>query len=551
MSQLAPVMTCYLQAIDKTRAPIVSDVETQGLIVEMGSLLRTAKNITKRIKMARPSGSFADPDFGLVNPPRDVADQMAALYFQSFESTYRILHIPTFWAEYKRYWGHPESASTSLRLKILLVIGIGSSLHNEKNPDADIRIMVHQWVQAAQTWLSGPLKKDRLDLSALQIYCLTILARQIFSIGGDLVWMSMGSLVHRAMQIGLHRDPKYLPPMSLLQAEIRRRLWATILELLVQSSLDTAMPPRISLDEFDAEPPSNIDDSDLDELATVLQSQPKSAFTGTSMQLLLLESLSSRLQILRLLHGLNSEISYLDVIKLTSDIMDICRASDSFLANSESHGATQFHRNLVGFMLRRFVLTLHCPFAVKARNNPLFYYSTKTTIDVSMELVSPAPNEQWTRLMTIGGGMFREGIRCAGSIISYELIAEVEAQRRDGKPHRNSQHIATLKEAVAGMIDFSEERIRQGETNIKGPMFLSQILAYVETIQAGTPSELRIAQSGRDSLEYAVQVLQSRADAISLPYCDGLGLTPGDLSEYGSNDLEFDLDFFLGDVDYC
>jgi hypothetical protein len=175
---------------------------------------------------------------------------------------HRVLHVPTFWAEYERYWDRPESVTIDLRLKILLVVGIGSSLHDHEDAAAAHRNteMVHQWIYAAQTWLSGPLEKSRLDMTGLQIYCLTILARQIFSIGGDTVWMSMGSLVHRAMQMGLHRDPKHLPAMSLLQAELRRRLWVTILDLVVQSSLDSWMPPRISLDEFDTDPHYNIHD---------------------------------------------------------------------------------------------------------------------------------------------------------------------------------------------------------------------------------------------------------------------------------------------------
>jgi hypothetical protein len=84
---------------------------------------------------------------------------------------------------------------------------------------------------------------------------LTNLARQIFSIGGDVVWISTGSLVHSAMQIGLHRDPKHLPAISVLQAELRRRIWYTVLELVVQLSLDSWMPPRSTFDEFDTEPP--------------------------------------------------------------------------------------------------------------------------------------------------------------------------------------------------------------------------------------------------------------------------------------------------------
>ncbi|RYP42685.1 hypothetical protein DL767_000054 [Monosporascus sp. MG133] len=106
------------------------------------------------------------------------------------------------------------------------------SLHDHGDADAALRNMevVHQWVFAAQTWLSGPLEKDRLNIAGQQIYCLTILARQIFSVDGDLVWLSKGSLVNEAMQMGLYRDPECLPAVPVLQAELRRRLWATIVD---------------------------------------------------------------------------------------------------------------------------------------------------------------------------------------------------------------------------------------------------------------------------------------------------------------------------------
>ncbi|KAH6652057.1 hypothetical protein BKA67DRAFT_345316 [Truncatella angustata] len=549
--ELAPVLSCYMRAMKNDRGASVEDVQTRAVVIEMGDLLRTSKDITKRIKMTRPSGSLADPDFGLINPTRELADEMTNLYFQSFESAHRILHVPTFWTEYKKYWEGPESAATALRLKVLLVVGLGSSLHAETNPDSDIRVMLYQWVQAAQSWLSGPLKKDRLSIDGLQIYCLTVLARQVFSIGGDLVWMSMGSLIHRAMQIGLHRDPKYLPPMSILQAEVRRRLWATIVELLVQSSLDSAMPPRISFAEFDTDPPSNVHDEELDGSTTTLEPHNKSTYTATSMQLRLLDSLPTRHKVVELLNGLNSEISYLDVLAITSDIMDGIRTNDEFLSRNDKFGATLFHRNLLDYLLRRFLLLLHCPFAVKARANPLFYNSVKVSIDAAMAIVSPQPDHAFSQLMVLGGGMFREGFRCAGSVISYEVIARAEAQRHAGTLYGNSHNIDYLKQAMHRIIDFSVKRIEYGETNIKGPMFLSMIMAHVAAIEANIPIEYQIARSGRESLEHCVDLLQKRSDAISLANPDNIGFTPTNFSEHDSYGLDFDLDFFLGDADFA
>ncbi|KIX10698.1 uncharacterized protein Z518_01782 [Rhinocladiella mackenziei CBS 650.93] len=527
---------------------VISDAtDLETLLSQIGSLLRKCKSIAKMIKVGRPSRSLSRPGFGLGTPSRDVADMMVALYFRFFESSLRILHVPTFWAEYQNYWDHSETVSSDTRLKILLVIAIGSSLSDHTDRDAAFRNMVHLWIYAAQTWLSGPLEKDRLNINGLQIHCLTILARLIFSIGGDMIWMSMGSLIHRAMQIGLHRDPKHLPSMSVLQAELRRRLWATILEMLVQSSLDSAMPPRMSYDEFDTEAPANINDEDMDESTTVLRPYAKSVFTSTSMQLMLLESLPTRLRILQLMNGLHFRLSYLDVLSLSTEINDACRAYNTFVKENEHPGVTPFHRNLLDFFIRRFTILLHCPFASKARQNPLFYYSLKVSLDAAMSILSPEPDDAFAHLTRIGGGgLFREGFRLACTVINLELLAEVDAQRTDGTMHRHSQHRELLKQYVRDAISLSAERIRHGETNVKSHMLLSMVLGQVAATESGkTLLKLEIAKNARDSLIFCHEILQSlpvpvNADLASTTLGDGPG-------EYG---MDLDLDFLFPDAGF-
>ena len=160
----------------------------------------------------------------LALPFRAVADTIAQLHFRYFESTHRVLHAPIFWTDCNRYWDNPDRASLGLRFGIFLVVAIRASLFDREEREAELCNMVRQWLYATQTWLSGPWEKDRLNITMIQVYCLTIVARQIYSLGGDLVWTSIGGLTHRAMQIGLHRDPKHLPTMTVLQAEVRRRL---------------------------------------------------------------------------------------------------------------------------------------------------------------------------------------------------------------------------------------------------------------------------------------------------------------------------------------
>jgi hypothetical protein len=96
----------------------------EELLNEIGCFLQRCKSLARHIKTGRPSRCLPNPELGLILPSRPIADDMASLYFGSFESTHRIVHIPSFWAEYRRCWDNPQSITTSQRLKILLIIGI-------------------------------------------------------------------------------------------------------------------------------------------------------------------------------------------------------------------------------------------------------------------------------------------------------------------------------------------------------------------------------------------------------------------------------------------
>lgn len=433
------------------------------------------------------------------------------------------------------------------------MVGIGSSLYDHGDGAAALRNvdLVQQWIYAAQTWLSGPLEKDRLDISGLQIFCLTILARRIFSVGDDLTWISVGSLVHSAMQIGLHRDPRNIPAaISILQAEVRRRLWYTVLELAVQSSLDARMPPRISWDDFDTELPSHVNDDQMNDLTTELWPLPRSTFTDTSAQLALIGSLSSRLQIVQILNELHSTTSYEQTLSFSSKLMDSLQACHRL---KDNNGSTPFHRNLLDILIRRFIIPLHYPFSNQARRNPLFHYSLQISLDTALAMITPEPDSTFDRLIAIGGGLFRESIRCATSAISLELLRHVENQQFNGTLQRTHQYREFLKRAVLDLISLSEERIKLGETNVKNHMFLCMILAQVEAVEASAPVELRVAQAARGSLEACNNLLRMRENTSIIQSSHDLDLAITEMEETGTGDglgPDFDQGFFFPDTTF-
>lgn len=102
------------------------------------------------------------------------------------------------------------------QFKIQLVVAIASSLRRDAQNVDIARTMICQWVSAAQQWVSGPIEKDRLSIDGLQVQCLLVIARQALAIGGDTVWIGIGTLVRTAIQLGLHRDPKHFAKITFL-----------------------------------------------------------------------------------------------------------------------------------------------------------------------------------------------------------------------------------------------------------------------------------------------------------------------------------------------
>jgi hypothetical protein len=55
-------------------------------------------------------------------------------------------------------------------------------------------------------------------------------------------WMVFGLIVRAAMRLGLHREPSNYPHISVFKGEMQRRLWASILHLDLQTSLQVGLP---------------------------------------------------------------------------------------------------------------------------------------------------------------------------------------------------------------------------------------------------------------------------------------------------------------------
>ena len=92
----------------------------------------------------------------------------------------------------------------------------------------------------------------------------------------------------------------------------------------------------------------------------------------------------------------------------------------------EAHSPSQFAYSCYDHRLRRFLLCLHFPYAIEAKQNPLYSYSLKMCLECALNLVSLLDHDMYHRLLLVGD-MFRDIITRGALVIYMELISQLKA----------------------------------------------------------------------------------------------------------------------------
>jgi hypothetical protein len=453
-------------------------------------------------------------------PDKHVCDTLVTCYLRTFEGVFRTLHVPSFREEYDEYW-KTGSAKTSVQLKIMLVCAMGVPFYTGPE-QAQLRVSCAKWVQAAESWLSAPYAKSRLNMTGLQIQILLLLARQVCNVEGDLVWIAAGSLLRTAMFLGLHRDPSHFPKVSLFHGEMRRRLWATVLEITVQSSLDMGMPPMISVHDYDTKVPANIDDENLNEESIIVDEQPLTEFTQNSIQIACVETLPIRLNMVRLINSLQFDLSYDDALRLGTELVNACREKMVFYKTALPR-VTPFQIKLADSLVRRFVLCLHRPYFAKAKDDPRYHYSRKVCLEMSLAMFAPATEpvpgqeDDWTRMTHRAVGFFKASLLYAMSTVYYELISQIEEQKQNAflfaplvgssQPVTLPVQFQSLHTVLSSSHQIALARVRNGETNGKGVVFLACALARIDALVTGTDPEVAVVDAAMRAVKEVEGIL--------------------------------------------
>ncbi|EED16312.1 C6 transcription factor, putative [Talaromyces stipitatus ATCC 10500] len=444
------------------------------------------------------------------------------------------------------FWEDPQLIPDHFKIKLALVLAIGSAFYSIQDDLTCYQSTVQNWVHAGQLWLVGPSSHADFTNDGLQIGCLLILSR-LTGPASTPTWISTASLLQMGLMMGLHRDSSLFPSLTPFQVETRNRLWATIIELSVQALLDSGVPLPLSLDEFDSRGPSNINDHDISpESNTEVQPKGEHIFTDSSIQILLRKSINMRLEVARLLNDpLRKNLTFDRAMKLGQELRAACREISAFFQlhtstpQSSASGQMEFHRKLLDMYLHRYIFFLYRPFMIEARKNLRYYVARKMCVESCLIIAShcedaPDPSLEmgnYIRLLNcVGSGTFK-GPLCMDviAVLGLELVMQVEEDTSlrsmssrhtaaiDPLSEMNKANRAPLIRCLDRIKNQLEQIIVAGRVSLKRVIFLVGLLSLVRAIDCGLPIQQTIFGDIMTALREYYSYLSGQSSDQSLP----------------------------------
>ncbi|KAI0150229.1 hypothetical protein GGR57DRAFT_473250 [Xylariaceae sp. FL1272] len=224
-------------------------------------------------------------------PPLNVMDRLVSRFFNTFDMSTAVIHGPQFLKEYADFRESPSSVSYLWLGLLCAILCLAAQFQVARQTDTDHQ---HQTASNSTDWpsLAESFNQKTVEclilgkythggpyaLEALMLYLSgEYLSHRDAEIG---IWYVAGMIVQLALHMGLHRDPKHFENISPFEGEMRRRIWATIIEIDLGISAQIGLPRIIRIWQTDTELPRNILESDLEKKSKELPpARPDSELT--------------------------------------------------------------------------------------------------------------------------------------------------------------------------------------------------------------------------------------------------------------------------------
>jgi hypothetical protein len=489
-------------------------------------------------------------------PNKPVCDQLLGIYTKNFEKTLRIVHIPSLLRQYDAFWDTtgPETATPSvssfvpLLMSILTVAACFESPPPTFEHSASWDDLKQNAPGLVQDWLKHLPRKKTVELFSLQVQALHLLSSQLRLVPVEEQWKASGALVRSAMTMGLHVNISQATELSFFQAEVRRRLWITVIELDLQASIASGMPvltPDLVSSHLI---PNNLNDEDFDESTPrVPLCKPLNEETDSSSQITLANCLSQRIKAMNAAQHANAGDSLKQRVKQGRKLEEALSRTPSYLKPDPELGSQEpslvMQRVILDVYLRRPLLCLYRPIIINAletRDDPFFREVQRVCLEFSLTILSYQDyfdpniadldtsnlNTYWNAF----GTFFQNDILVSAlnvcehmqlSSQHWSIQSPSHDLASDTPKHDQTYSKASLVHAVENTLSTLIRRIGEKASDMKDILLLAVVLYSVRARGTAEQKDRTISQGARKALSACRQQLLTSAAEQSM----GLQLT--------------------------
>lgn len=353
----------------------------QRMKQEMGDLELRIKCADKRC------ASIEDTCIYTLLPPKEQVDQAVQAYFGSYGRIYHIIHAPSFEDAYRDMWqvGLPQ-ARTGTIILVLLMVACVSCLSPAKpwtyiGNSSKARETAITITQICESWINRQSQK-RVTAVYFQLRFLLCLTKQTTARKYKRTWTEAGNLLRFCMSAGLHRDPDSIrKPTTAMDKELRRRIWAAVVDLELQASFDRGMVSTPVLSQSDSPRPSNIHDEDIS-FEQMPRSMPSQDFTSSWYLSLVNSSAVLKSTLNTVLNDIRHAISFEEVKQYTDEIERHLQ-----LIPECNDPAAEESRSFLILKLLQYQLAIHNRFLRAASTNAERQFSITVALDTANQII--------------------------------------------------------------------------------------------------------------------------------------------------------------------
>ncbi|ETN37226.1 uncharacterized protein HMPREF1541_08216 [Cyphellophora europaea CBS 101466] len=506
-------------------------------------------------------------------PSRDVCYLLSELYFDNLEHCFRILHKTTFNRQLNEFFLAGETIQDlSFIPQLMAVLSMGALLGTRSEcvdvAQANEGRLIPMSIVYIQDYLDSLSSKKLYTIPILQTKMLLLILRWMRLDKNNDLWRLSGDILRHALIMNMDRDPSQLQePTSPLQAELRRRLWMTIVEEDLMLSILRNMPCMVP--DFTCQAPLNVDDDELQDFGKPPSPRPQDEWSDSLCQVVLAQSVKDRLhacQDLRSTHSIRYE-HVLDHTRSFEKILETLPAPLRF--SHQDNIASKAPSRLMARMeldisIRRPLMHLYSPFAHANNERDEFsearagYLQSCLMLDVYQDLFDPKyselgverPDGYWDFFYNL----YRSELHQAVSGICLELKRISTSSQPDtpiptsGLLKTQTYSRASLIHAIKDTLEPMVRRIGHLGADLKELSYLTIVFNSVKSAQydPGTVVEALedlVAACKLQLCRNNIPIIQDQNNAAT----DTSGWTPGPGNDIAWTDLaNFPFEFDYG-----